>query len=257
MESSLYSSKVIYYLLLDNGFWILNQFIGKEISIDYIDEICISCSKSISIFRQGYCYRCYFKSPATAEWVFNPEKSLAHLDIEDRDLGFEKKAQLQKHIVYLAYTGVIKVGVTKFSGRYTRWVDQGASSACILAKFPNRYLAGITEVSLKSIIKDKSSWKKMLTGSSNIDLENVFDKMFSYFPEEAKKYINKYFCFENFYYPGDLGNKETLKQLKINSSNSFYKGILQGVKGQYLLFKDGSVFNVRSHSGVRVALDFS
>ena len=39
-----------------------------------------------------------------------PELSTAHLGIEERDLEIEKEIQLQPHIVYLAYTGDVKVG---------------------------------------------------------------------------------------------------------------------------------------------------
>ena len=42
-----------------------------------------------------------------------PELSQAHLDIEDRDLTYEKKVQLQPHIVYLAVSSGLKVGVTR------------------------------------------------------------------------------------------------------------------------------------------------
>jgi hypothetical protein len=41
-----------------------------------------------------------------------PELSTAHLGIQDRDLG-EEKVQLQPHIVYLALSSEVKVGVTR------------------------------------------------------------------------------------------------------------------------------------------------
>ena len=46
---------------------------------------------------------------------------------------------------------------------------------------------------------------------------------------------------------------------KINSLNlektHHFKGILTGIKGQYLIFKDGTVFNVRSYEGYVVTLE--
>ena len=39
-----------------------------------------------------------------------PELSKAHLDIEDRDLEYEKQVQLQPHIVYLANSSHLKLG---------------------------------------------------------------------------------------------------------------------------------------------------
>ena len=79
--------------------------------------------------------------------------SKAHLDIEERDLDYEKKVQLQPHVVYLAYTSGIKVGVTRKSQVPTRWIDQGATSAIEIVEVPNRYLAGASEVKLKRAIE--------------------------------------------------------------------------------------------------------
>ena len=44
---------------------------------------------------------------------------------------------------------------------------------------------------------------------------------------------------------------EKVKSLNLLKSPVF-EGVLAGVKGQYLLFKDGTVWNVRSHSGFEV-----
>ncbi len=91
-----------------------------------------------------------------------PELSTAHLDIEDRDLDYEKRVQLQPHIVYLALSSEVKVGVTRKTQVPTRWIDQGAVQAIPIVEVPNRYLAGITEVALKNHFADKTNWQKML-----------------------------------------------------------------------------------------------
>jgi hypothetical protein len=54
-----------------------------------------------------------------------PELSTAHLGIADRDLAYESKVQLQPHIVYLAISSEVKVGVTRKTQVPTRWIDQG------------------------------------------------------------------------------------------------------------------------------------
>ena len=47
--------------------------------------------------------------------------------------------------------------------------------------------------------------------------------------------------------------------IKINSLNlentSNFKGKLMGIKGQYLIFDDGTVFNVRSYEGYVVRIE--
>ena len=47
---------------------------------------------------------------------------------------------------------------------------------------------------------------------------------------------------------------------KINSTNldksPNYSGVLKGIKGQYLIFENGDVMNLRSHSGYYVKMTF-
>ena len=46
---------------------------------------------------------------------------------------------------------------------------------------------------------------------------------------------------------------------KINSlnlkKNKLYSGKLTGIKGQYLIFEDSTVFNIRSNEGLKVEID--
>ena len=114
-----------------------------------------------------------------------PELSTAHLGKEDRDLEFEKKMQLKPHIVYLANSSDVKVGVTRKSQVPTRWIDQGAHEAIEIVEVPNRYLAGITEVALKQYVSDKTNWRKMLTNDIT-DADLVVEK------EKLSKYILSY-----------------------------------------------------------------
>lgn len=104
----------------------------------------------------------FFEIPSAGDWIMRPELSTAHLDKEDRDLDYEKRVQLQPHVVYLANSSNVKVGVTRKSQIPTRWIDQGAHEAIEIVEVPNRYLAGITEVSLKEYVADKTNWRNML-----------------------------------------------------------------------------------------------
>ncbi|MEP0214386.1 MAG: DUF2797 domain-containing protein, partial [Cellulophaga sp.] len=177
----------------------------------------------------------------------------AHLDQEDRDLAYEKKVQLQPHIVYLANSSNVKVGVTRKTQVPTRWIDQGAHEAIEIVEVPNRYLAGITEVALKDHIGDKTNWRKMLTNT--VDDENLIEwrnKLKQYIPEEAAQYFiedNKetHLEFPVMQYP------EKVKSLNLDKTPN-YKGTLKGIKGQYLIFEDNTVFNIRSNEGYYVSL---
>ena len=151
-----------YFLVFEDDFIHVNQLIGKKINIDFKGYQCLNCGKNKKIFRQGFDYDCFYSIPTAGDWIIRPELSTAHLDQEDRDLAYEKSVQLQPHIVYLANSGHVKVGVTRKSQLPTRWIDQGAHEALELVEVPNRYLAGITEVALKEHVSDKTNWRKML-----------------------------------------------------------------------------------------------
>ena len=108
----------------------------------------------------------FFRTPQAADWIMRPELSKAHLDQEERDLDYEKRVQLQPHIVYLANSSNVKVGVTRKTQVPTRWIDQGAQEALEIVEVPNRYLAGVTEVALKKYVSDKTNWREMLKGTA-------------------------------------------------------------------------------------------
>jgi len=243
-----------YYLLFDGDFLNLNQVLNKELSITFIKFQCLNCGEDRPIFRQGFCRSCFYEVPTAGDWIMRPELSKAHLDQEDRDLEYEKKVQLQPHIVYLANSSNIKVGVTRKSQVPTRWIDQGAHEAIEIVEVPNRYLAGITEVALKDHIADKTNWRKMLT--NDVDDEDLIayrNKLKNYIPEEALDYYienneETHMIFPVMQYP------EKVKSLNLGKT-PHYKGLLKGIKGQYLIFEDNTVFNVRGNEGYVVGLE--
>lgn len=248
------TSPVNYYLIMGNDFLNMNQLIDKKIHIEFIKYQCLACGENKKIFRQGYCYDDFYKVPQAADWIMKPELSKAHLDIEDRDLDYEKRMQLQPHIVYLANSSNVKVGVTRKNQVPTRWIDQGAHEALEIVEVPNRYLAGITEIALKEHISDKTNWRKMLKNEiEDINLIEQRDALKSFIPEEAKAYFieeneETHINFPVSRYP------EKLKTLNLDKTQA-YEGVLKGVKGQYLIFEDDTVFNVRSWEGYVVRLE--
>src|SRR5690606_21460482 len=88
------SDPIQYYLVFQNAFIHINQLIGKEIEIRHTGYQCLNCGKEKKIFRQGFCYDCFMSSASVGDWIMRPELSTAHLDIEDRDLVYEKKIRL-------------------------------------------------------------------------------------------------------------------------------------------------------------------
>lgn len=246
-------SPIQYYLVFESDFLNLNQLMDKKISINFLSYQCLNCSLQKKVYRQGFCYDCFFQIPQAADWIIRPELSKAHLGIEDRDLEYEKKSQLQPHIVYLANSSSVKVGVTRKSQVPTRWIDQGAHEAIEIVEVPNRYLAGITEMALKDFVSDKTNWRTMLRNEvKDEDLVQWRTKLKQYLPEEAREYFLENNLETNLHFPV-LKYPEKPKSLNLTKT-PYYEGVLKGIKGQYLIFEDDTVFNVRSNEGCVVSI---
>ncbi len=248
------NDEVQYYLDVENDFLVLNQLLDKDIEISFEGYQCLCCGKEKKIFRQGFCYDCFYKSAAVGDWIMKPELSTAHENIEDRDLDYEKSVQLQPHIVYLALSSNVKVGVTRKTQIPTRWIDQGASKAIEIVEVPNRYLAGITEVALKEHVADKTSWQKMLKNEvASADLIEAREKLKQYIPSEAQPYfLANNGKITEIDYPV-LQYPKKIKSLNLEKSH-VYSGKLKGIKGQYLIFEDATVFNIRNNEGFKVII---
>lgn len=230
----------------------LNEWLGKPITLTYEDRInCVSCGRvTVKSFAQGFCFPCFQKSPDNSECIIRPELCRGHLG-EGRDHAWEQEHHVQPHVVYLALSSGVKVGVTRSTQMPTRWIDQGASKAIVLAETPNRYLAGIIEVALKNFITDKTNWQRMLKGEESPEsLSEVKQLLRDKLPEEAAPYFSTDGPLLEIKYP-------VIKHPSKVTSVSFDKlrdisGTLSGIKGQYLMFDDGRVINIRTHSGYLV-----
>jgi len=245
--------EVQYYMVFENDFLHMNQLLDQKISLSFKKFQCLNCVKDKKIFRQGFCYDCFYEIPQAGDWIMKPELSTAHLEQEDRDLEYEKRVQLQPHIVYLANSSNVKVGVTRKTQVPTRWIDQGAHEALEILEVPNRYLAGIAEVALKDHVADKTNWRTMLKNEiEDVNLEDTRNELLQYLPEEVEPYILKSNKELEINFPV-ISYPKKLKSLNLTRALD-YTGVLKGIKGQYLLFEDDTVFNIRNNAGLFVEL---
>jgi hypothetical protein len=245
---------VVYYLVFPTDFIQMNLLLDQVLTIRFLKYQCLGCGEDVPIFRQGHCRSCFYELPQVGEWVVHPERSKAHMGQADRDLEYEKRMQLQPHIVYLANSSSVKVGVTRKSQVPTRWIDQGAHEAIEIVETPNRYLAGITEVALKEHVSDKTQWRKMLTNQlKDEDLQSWREQLRPFIPAEAAEYFISSTRETEIHFPV-LQYPNKLKSLNLNKTPQ-YTGTLKGIKGQYLIFGDDTVFNIRSNEGYYVALE--
>lgn len=235
----------------------VNPLLGKQITIEFLNELqCQSCGNNFQeLFRMGFCKNCFFTSPQAGESIIRPELSRAHEGIENRDLAFEQAYQLQEHIVYLANGGSLKVGVTRAKQMLHRWMDQGASQAMVLARTENRFQAGQIEVALKGSFGDKTPWQRMLKNDiPEIDLDRAKEEMAGALSAEHRKWVVEESELYQFEYPVSQYPTK-VKSVKLDRDKKI-SSVLKGVRGQYLIFDEGRVLNVRAHAGFKIALSF-
>ena len=248
---------VTYYLPVGDSEIAMNNLMGKEVMMHFTGQInCISCGKiTKTTFGQGFCYNCMQTAPEAGESVLRPELSRAHFGIA-RDLAWAEEHDLIDHYVYLAVTGDLKVGVTRYHQIPFRWIDQGANMAVKMAKTPNRYIAGVIEVFLKQYFTDRTNWQSMLknTGKPNPDLISEKQKAIDLLPAELQKYKSDDDEVTKINYPvSDPPQK--LKSLHFDKTSDI-GGILNGIKGQYLIFKNDTVLNIRKHNGYYLTISY-
>ena len=247
----------LYDVLTPTGTCPMNPLVGGTVALRFAHAIhCIESGKPITkTFGEGLSYAAWRTSPAAVESIVRPELSRIHEGIALRDAAWEDAHHNQPHAVYLSKTSAVKVGVTRTANVPSRWIDQGATEAILLAETPYRQLAGLMEVALKGHFADRTAWRAMLQNrSAGDDLRTR--------KEEALALLAA--VYTPFFCPDDtvtriaypvLQYPDRVTALKLDATPAF-TGTLTGIKGQYLLFADGHVLNVRAHAGYRVHLEF-
>ena len=245
-----------YQLMLGEVQFDLNNLIGSEVTLSYSGKIyCGNCGKSTKkSYNQGYCFPCTIKLAACDLCILKPE--LCHYDKGTcREPAWGEEHCLKPHVVYLANSSGLKVGITRRTQVPTRWIDQGATQALPIIEVKKRLTSGLIEVIFKKHIADKTDWRKMLKGpSEEVNLLEWKEKLLNLVKDDLKGH--EYTVLNEpeykFNYPVDLYPE---KVTSINLEKiPVVKSKLLGIKGQYLIFEAG-VLNVRSHSGFEVTIE--
>ena len=248
--------EVIYHLELSDLI-LMNELLGQELKLRWNGQIfCSSCGKITKrSFGDGFCYSCFTTKPEAAECIIRPELCRAHLG-EGRDPEWEIRNHNVPHVVYLAASDIVKVGITRGEQVPTRWIDQGASAAVRLAETPNRYEAGVIEVALKSFFSDKTNWQRMLKNEvdENIDLVEEKWNLHDQLPSDLTTYFSENDEVTEISYPV-IEFPHKVKSMTFDK-DPVVQAKLMGIKGQYLIFDEGLVLNVRKHTGYKIGLEF-
>lgn len=261
------SGIVQYYLPIGNEDLHLNPYLGTQLCLTFTGEICCQgCGRKIKkSYQQGYCFPCTQTLAACDLCIVRPERCHFHHGT-CREPEWATAHCMIPHVVYLANTSGLKVGITRENQIPNRWIDQGAIQAIPFAKTHNRYLAGLLEVELAKSVNDKTDWRKMLKGNiERIDLEEkrkYFEKPALEFIENqsgnreyAKIELLQECNMKSIQYPflDSAAQLEKIVALNLDKLNNL-SGKLIGIKGQYLIFDIG-VLNCRNIAGYNIKIE--
>lgn len=262
MHSEL-AERVIYRLPLSDTAVTLNAHLGKTVKLVYTGQIyCVHCGrKTAKSFNQGYCYPCFMSLAQCDLCIVKPEQ--CHFAAGTcREPEWAQGHCFQPHIVYLANSSGVKVGITRHTQIPARWIDQGASQALPVLKVASRYISGLAEIALAKHVSDKTSWQKMLKQTAaSADLYAKRDELLTLCAEPLEALRQRFgsaaiellaaaqviqINYPVLNYPNKVTSFNLDKQAEIT-------GVLQGIKGQYLLLDTG-VINIRKFAGYEVEL---
>ncbi|KAA3651638.1 MAG: DUF2797 domain-containing protein [Bacteroidetes bacterium] len=251
-----FESPVKYELILNEDVINMTKLVGTSIKMSFTGQInCVNCGRLTSkSFAQGFCFPCFRDAPQNAECIIRPELCEAHLG-KGRDPEWEEKNHNQPHVVYLAVSSGIKVGVTRETQVPYRWIDQGASKAIKIAETENRYQAGMIEVALKEFASDKTPWQKMLKNevATSIDIIETKDLLIEKLDDEWQEFASDDDEIIEIDYPA-IRFPHKVKSHNLDKT-PILEGKLEAIKGQYLIFEGGIVINIRKYGGYFVSLE--
>jgi len=158
----------------------VNPLVGKSLRLEYLGAIhCTHCGrKTKTSFSQGYCYPCMQKLAQCDVCIMSPEK--CRYDAGTcREPSWGEQFCMTDHIVYLANSSGVKVGITRASQVPTRWIDQGATQALPILRVATRQQSGFVEDLLRTRVADKTNWRALLKGdAAPVDLPAIREQLF-------------------------------------------------------------------------------
>lgn len=268
-----HTSPITYALPLDQNLIPLNPYIGKTCTLRFMHKIqCMNCDKVIKkAYQDGFCFPCTQKLARCDLCIVKPERCHFHLNTCREPLWGQQHCMIP-HVVYLAYTSGLKVGITRQSQLPIRWIDQGALLALPLFEVGTRRISGYVESEIAKGVSDKTDWRRMLQAprlevaqmqvaikahaqsiskNSLISVQHIFSQISPLLDNAHFQRISEpdfsYFTYPILEYPQKIISLSFDKTPVI-------EGTLLGIKGQYLIFDKG-VLNIRKHSGYIIEIE--
>ncbi len=241
----------------------MNALLGKRLRLVFEGEIrCSYCQRMTKkSFNQGFCYPCFQKLARCDRCIMSPELCHYH-EGTCREPEWADDHCMQEHIVYLANSSGLKVGITRRNQMPTRWLDQGAVQALPIATVSSRRMSGLVETALKEWVADKTNWRKMLKHEvEEIDLSAERDRLQALSRDRLQAIKAEHpgervdwlvdAELQQFDYPS-LAWPEKAKTYNLDKQPEI-DDVLMAIKGQYLIFEQACL-NVRKYGSYQVSL---
>ena len=248
------NTPIDYFWTIGDTEYCLNTWLGKKIRIQFLNKItCIHCARiTKKSFNQGYCYPCFQRLARCDFCILKPENCHYHKNT-CREPEWAAAHCMQTHILYLANTSGLKVGITRATHAPTRWIDQGAIQAIPFFSVKTRYESGRIEDKMRGFIGDRTQWQRMLGADIPLldlrkERERLYPLISAHFEDIS---LNPHYLSEaeplTLQYPL-LSVPAKVKSVSLDKTPEL-EGRLVGIKGQYLLFDTGQVINIRALGG--------
>ncbi|PKM05545.1 MAG: DUF2797 domain-containing protein [Gammaproteobacteria bacterium HGW-Gammaproteobacteria-6] len=259
-------SPVQYSLPIGEQLLPLNQALGKTLRLQALGDIhCIHCGRRTKkSFSQGYCYPCMTRLAQCDTCIMSPER--CHYEQGTcREPAWGEQFCMTDHIVYLANSSGLKVGITRASQVPTRWIDQGASQALPILRVATRQQSGFVEDLLRQQVADKTNWRTLLKGAPPaLDMlaerERLLDGAAPGIAELQQRFGLQAIQLLAGAEPLDITYPVLEYAAKPQSANlekdPVLEGTLLGIKGQYLLLDTG-VINIRKYTAYTLSVSVS
>lgn len=247
---------VQYKLTLSEVHCDLTSLVGKELKLTFSGKIfCLNCGKKTKkSYSQGHCFPCTMKLASCDLCILKPET--CHFEKGTcREPAWGEENCFKTHVIYLANSSGLKVGITRATQVPFRWMDQGASFALPIMEVKDRFTSGKVEMLFKKHIADKTDWRKMLKSEPEpIDLLEWKTKLLKDLEKDLKAFEYKLLDDPvwSFHYPIET-YPQKISSISLDKIPEIHSKLI-GIKGQYLIFESG-VINIRSHAGYEVTLE--
>lgn len=235
----------------------LNALIGAQLEIDWSGRIvCIACGRDTPrSYSQGHCWTCLQTLASCDRCIVKPE--LCHFAAGTcREPEWGRRFCMQAHIVYLANSSGLKVGITRETNVPGRWLDQGAAQAIALLRVGTRLDAGLWEDALRAHVSDRTDWRAMLRGTPAAqDMAAAGEALLAKIDSRAtnlpaaERLLDADRQSQSFEFPAPR-LEGSVRAANLDKQPQVCDRLL-GIKAQYLVF-ERQVFNVRRHAGYEV-----